>query len=259
MSSSTCMVRGGWPVCRQRDHPGCLGKRWPWPVAGQAGGGMSGEMVRPPGTCAVQVAPACLSVIVDSDSSIGNSSAPALSDEVSEDQRVEEFVPGCGADQEVSQSSSPGVLTPRPSGPLFSHFVQNVSLAPSFPPLSFCSLKFVSLTRSLAVSPLPLSLPFRGAHPSSPHSGQPLPPCGYALVVQQRGAQLGCWGAGIWLRLPRGELLPSPPGRALWTDRGPAFRASETTQIEGTPGAGWKGRGRESGCLLEVSTGVWCW
>lgn len=114
MSSSTCMVRGGWPVCRQRDHPGCLGKRWPWPVAGQAGGGMSGEMVRPPGTCAIQVAPACLSVIVDSDSSIMNSSAPALSDEVSEDQRVEEFVPGCGADQEVSQSSSPGVLTPRP-------------------------------------------------------------------------------------------------------------------------------------------------
>ena len=105
---------GGWPVCRQRDHPGRLGKRWPWPVAGQAGGGTLGEMVRPPGTCTAQVASVCLSVIVDSDSSIGSSSTPALSDEVSEDQRVEEFVPGHGADQEVSQSSSPGVLTPRP-------------------------------------------------------------------------------------------------------------------------------------------------
>ena len=108
--------------------------------------------------------------------------------------------------------------------------------------LSFCSLRFVSLTRSLAVSPLPLSLPFRGAHP--PHSRQPLPPCGWALVVEQRGAQLGCWGAGIRLRLPRGELLPSLPGRALWTDRGPAFRASETTQIRGHPW-GWVGGERE--------------
>lgn len=114
MSSSTCMVGGGWPVCRQRDHPGRLGKRWPWPVAGKVSGGMSGEMARPPGTCAAQVASACLSVVVDSDSSIGNSSAPALSDEVSEDQRVEEFVPGREADEEVSQSSSPSVLTPRP-------------------------------------------------------------------------------------------------------------------------------------------------
>ena len=165
---------GGWPVCRQRDHPGRLGKRWPWPVAGQAGGGTLGEMVRPPGTCTAQVASVCLSVIVDSDSSIGSSSTPALSDEVSEDQRVEEFVPGHGADQEVSQSSSPGVLTPRPpaSCSSFLSLCQNVSLAPSFPPLSFCSLRFVSLTRSLAVSPLPLSLPFR-VHILSVLSPQP--------------------------------------------------------------------------------------
>ena len=152
-----------------------------------------GEMVKHPGRCAAQVASACLSVIVDSDSSIGNSSAPALSDEVSEHQRVEEFVPGHGADQEVSQSSSPGVLTPglRPLALLFSHFVQNVCLAPSFPPLSFCSLRFVSLTReTLAVSPLPLSLPFRGAHPSSPHSRQPLPQCGWALVEQRGTARV---------------------------------------------------------------------
>ena len=81
-----------------------------------------GLHLQPPRLCTVSLAPrvlpdlapACLSVILDSDSSIMNSSAPALSDEVSEDQRVEEFVPGCGADQEVSQSSSPGVLTPRP-------------------------------------------------------------------------------------------------------------------------------------------------
>ena len=135
MSSSTCMVGGGWPVCRQRDHPGRLGKRWPWPMAGQAGGGTSGEMVRPPGVCATQVASACLSVIVDSDSSIGNSSAPALSDEVSEHQRVDEFVPGHGAGQEVSQSSSPGVLTPRPPASCSSF----LSLCPECLPGSFLS------------------------------------------------------------------------------------------------------------------------
>ena len=60
MSSSTCMVGGGWPVCRQRDHPGRLGKHWPWLVAGQVSGGMSGEMARPPGMCVAQVASACL-------------------------------------------------------------------------------------------------------------------------------------------------------------------------------------------------------
>lgn len=137
------------------------------------------------------------------------------------------------------------------------NFVQNVSLAPSFPPLSFCSLRFLSLTltRSLAVSFLP---PLQGCTSFLSPQPQPRPLCGCALV-DQRGTQPGCRGAGIRLRLPRGELLPSPPGRALWTDRGPAFSASETTQIEGTPGAGWEEGGRESGCLLEVSAGVWRW
>lgn len=65
-----------------------------------------------------------------------NSSVWPRTGEATEGQRVEGSVPGQGAGQESSESSSPGVLTPKASVLvlLFSHFIHSVSLAPSFPP-----------------------------------------------------------------------------------------------------------------------------
>lgn len=153
--------------------------------------------------------------------------------------KVKGFVLGCGANQESE-------LQPGCPDSLASWLWLIVSLTLSrralwlspFLPMLFCSLKFLSqtLTGSLAASsPHPL-LPLQGCEPfSHPHT-RPHHHVTLHLLMEQRGTQLGCCGARIQLCLPRGEPRPSPPRRALWASRGPAFSAPETTQTGGVPG-----------------------
>lgn len=170
MMTSTCMVWDSW-ACQQLQMPS------------QASDGEREGKARAPGTCA--------------STGLGNRwPQPAFprcgfrlrpgrevlprTDETTEGQRVEGSVPGQGAGQESSESSSPGILNPKASVLvlLFSHFIHSVSLALSFPPDVILSQP---LTGSLAASPLsllPLLRPLWGRASFS----QWLPPGAHAHV-----------------------------------------------------------------------------
>lgn len=116
---------------------------------------------------------------------------------------------------------------------------------------SFCSLEFLSqtLTGSLAASPPP---------PPSPGARiLPFPTAAATTWMRtccgtERGHSWGTGGAEIQPCLPGGEPLRGLPRGALWASRGPAFSASETTQIEDIPGARWEEGKERRWRLLKV-------
>lgn len=117
-------------------------------------------------------------------------------------------------------------------------FIQCVSLAPSFPPHSLCSLRFLSqtLTATCCLFLPPCLLPFQGKacfFPEAATGGRG----GTGLC----GAE-GPAGAGGALRGASPRAQGSCAGQ-----RGPAVSASKTTRIEDS--LGWGG---ESGCLLKT-------
>lgn len=93
---------------------------------------------------------------------------------------MEGSVPGQGAGQESSESSSPGVLTPKASVLvlLFSHFIHSVSLALSFPPDVILSQPLTGSLAASHLSLLPLLRPLWGRASFS----QWLPPGAHAHV-----------------------------------------------------------------------------